>query len=90
MLLPEDYIDLMDQGFVNLQQVEIFVFDEADRMLDMGFVRDVQDILLAAIPKKRQSLFFSATMPPKAIVEAFARHPRSSGACRSHSCPSYS
>jgi ATP-dependent RNA helicase RhlE len=64
---PGRLLDLMDQGFVHLQHVEIFVLDEADRMLDMGFVRDVQDIL-TTIPKKRQSLFFSATMPP-AIVK---------------------
>jgi len=64
---PGRLLDLMDQGFVHLQHVEIFVLDEADRMLDMGFVRDVQDIL-STIPKKRQSLFFSATMPP-AIVK---------------------
>ncbi len=64
---PGRLLDLMDQGFVHLQHVEIFVLDEADRMLDMGFVRDVQDIL-STVPKKRQSLFFSATMPP-AIVK---------------------
>jgi ATP-dependent RNA helicase RhlE len=64
---PGRLLDLMDQGFAGLQDVEIFVLDEADRMLDMGFVRDVERII-AALPKDRQSLFFSATMPP-AIVK---------------------
>lgn len=64
---PGRLLDLMDQGFVHLDDVEIFVLDEADRMLDMGFVRDVQKII-AELPSNRQSLFFSATMPP-AIVK---------------------
>ncbi len=63
---PGRLLDLMDQGHVDLRHIEIFVLDEADRMLDMGFVRDVQDII-AKLPNERQSLFFSATMPP-AIV----------------------
>jgi len=54
--------DLMQQGYINLGQVEIFVLDEADRMLDMGFVKDVKRIV-AKLPVKRQTLFFSATMP---------------------------
>jgi ATP-dependent RNA helicase RhlE len=64
---PGRLLDLIDQGYVNLRQIEIFVLDEADRMLDMGFVHDVQDII-AELPKERQTLFFSATMPP-AIVK---------------------
>jgi len=59
---PGRLLDLMDQGYLNIKEVEIFVLDEADRMLDMGFVHDVKK-LLAVLPKKRQSLFFSATMP---------------------------
>ena len=59
---PGRLLDLMDQGFVDLNHVEIFVLDEADRMLDMGFVRDVRDII-AELSQKRQTLFFSATMP---------------------------
>ncbi len=59
---PGRLLDLMDQGFVDLSHVEIFVLDEADRMLDMGFVRDVRDII-AELSQKRQTLFFSATMP---------------------------
>lgn len=54
--------DLINQGYINLQNVEILVLDEADRMLDMGFIADVKKII-ARIPKQRQTLFFSATMP---------------------------
>jgi ATP-dependent RNA helicase RhlE len=64
---PGRLLDLMNQGFISLNQIEIFVLDEADRMLDMGFIHDVKKII-AALPQKRQSLFFSATMPP-AIVK---------------------
>ncbi len=59
---PGRLLDLMDQRFVNLQHLKIFVLDEADRMLDMGFIHDVKKII-ARLPVKRQSLFFSATMP---------------------------
>jgi ATP-dependent RNA helicase RhlE len=60
---PGRLIDLMAQGYVTLAQLEVFVLDEADRMLDMGFLPDVRRII-ATLPKQRQSLFFSATMPP--------------------------
>lgn len=60
---PGRLLDLMDRGFVKLDKVEIFVLDEADRMLDMGFIHDVRRVT-KALPKKRQTLFFSATMPP--------------------------
>ena len=63
---PGRLIDLMNQGHLSLRDIEIFVLDEADRMLDMGFIHDVIR-LLAALPKKRQSLFFSATMAPEII-----------------------
>ncbi len=63
---PGRLLDIMSQGFLTLANIEIFVLDEADRMLDMGFKHDVKK-LLAAIPLKRQSLFFSATMPPDII-----------------------
>ncbi|AEI50831.1 DEAD/DEAH box helicase [Runella slithyformis] len=63
---PGRLIDLMAQRFVSLKHLEIFVLDEADRMLDMGFVHDVRRII-AVIPPKRQSLFFSATMPPEIV-----------------------
>jgi len=60
---PGRLLDLMDQGFVDLRYLKIFVLDEADRMLDMGFVHDVKKVI-TKLPPKRQSLFFSATMPP--------------------------
>ena len=63
---PGRLLDLMKQGFVRLDQVEIFVLDEADRMLDMGFIRDVRKIV-SKLPSRRQTLLFSATMP-QAIV----------------------
>lgn len=60
---PGRLLDLINQKHVNLTHVEIFVLDEADRMLDMGFIRDINKIV-NYIPKKRQTLFFSATMAP--------------------------
>ena len=59
---PGRLLDLMDQGIVRLNDIEYFVLDEADRMLDMGFINDIKKII-AKLPAKRQSLFFSATMP---------------------------
>ena len=59
---PGRLLDLMDQGYVRLQDIEYFVLDEADRMLDMDFINDIKKII-AKLPAKRQSLFFSATMP---------------------------
>ena len=59
---PGRLLDLMSQGYINLKDIEMFVLDEADRMLDMGFVHDVKKII-TKIPAKRQTLFFSATMP---------------------------
>ena len=63
---PGRLLDLMSQRLLDLSKVEFLVFDEADRMLDMGFIRDIQKIL-AHVPKKRQSLLFSATMPHSII-----------------------
>jgi ATP-dependent RNA helicase RhlE len=63
---PGRLLDLMNQGFISLRDVEIVVLDEADRMLDMGFIHDVKKII-AALPVKRQSLFFSATIPPEIV-----------------------
>lgn len=63
---PGRLLDLMNQGFISLKDIQIFVLDEADRMLDMGFIHDVKK-LLAVLPRKRQSLFFSATMPPEIV-----------------------
>lgn len=59
---PGRLLDFIGQGIVKLQQLQIFVLDEADRMLDMGFVHDVKRII-KLLPPKRQNLFFSATMP---------------------------
>ena len=59
---PGRLLDLMNQGFISLSKIEIFILDEADRMLDMGFVHDVKKVI-KKIPEKRQTLFFSATMP---------------------------
>ena len=61
--------DLIGQGYINLSQIEIFVLDEADRMLDMGFIHDVRRVI-AQLPAQKQTLFFSATMP--AEVESLA------------------
>jgi ATP-dependent RNA helicase RhlE len=61
---PGRLLDLIEQRFVSLRDIQIFVLDEADRMLDMGFVHDVKRIV-AKLPQKRQTLFFSATMPPE-------------------------
>ncbi len=63
---PGRLLDLITQGFITLNAIEIFVLDEADRMLDMGFVHDVKR-LITLLPKQRQSLFFSATMPDEIV-----------------------
>ncbi len=63
---PGRLLDLMNQRFISLKDIEIFVMDEADRILDMGFIHDVKKIL-HALPHKRQSLFFSATMPSEIV-----------------------
>ncbi len=60
---PGRLLDLLNQKIVNLSTIQFFVLDEADRMLDMGFINDVKKIV-QLIPVKRQTLFFSATMPP--------------------------
>lgn len=61
---PGRLLDLMGQGHLRLDTLEVFVLDEADRMLDMGFIHDIRRVI-ASLPKRRQSLFFSATMPPE-------------------------
>ena len=63
---PGRLLDLIKQGYIILNHLEIFVLDEADRMLDMGFIKDVKQII-SKLPSKRQSLFFSATMPPEIV-----------------------
>jgi ATP-dependent RNA helicase RhlE len=66
---PGRLLDLMQQGYINLDTIEIFVLDEADRMLDMGFFPDIKKVI-AKLPTKRQSLFFSATMEPEVVALA--------------------
>ncbi len=66
---PGRLLDLIEQGLVKLTNLEVFVLDEADRMLDMGFIHDIKKIL-KLLPAKRHNLFFSATMPP--VIEKLA------------------
>jgi ATP-dependent RNA helicase RhlE len=66
---PGRLLDLSGQGHVRLDTVEIFVLDEADRMLDMGFIHDVKRVI-SLLPKQRQTLLFSATMPAEIVALA--------------------
>lgn len=74
---PGRLLDLINQRFITLSHIEMFVLDEADRMLDMGFIHDIKK-LLVLLPKKRQSLFFSATMPPdiQKLADTILYHPQ--------------
>lgn len=74
---PGRLLDLMHQGYIALDGIRFFVLDEADRMLDMGFIHDVRKVI-AVLPKQRQSLFFSATMPPEIqqLAETILRDPQ--------------
>jgi len=73
---PGRLLDLMNQGYIELKGVEFFVLDEIDRMLDMGFIKDVRRVV-SALPKKRNSLFFSATMSQQTgeFAESFLNDP---------------
>lgn len=73
---PGRLLDLYNQRFISLKELEYFVLDEADRMLDMGFIHDVKKII-ALLPEKRQTLFFSATMPPEIqkLADSILRNP---------------
>lgn len=73
---PGRLMDLISQGFIKLNNIEFFVLDEADRMLDMGFIADIRRIV-AKIPATRQTLLFSATMPPdiKKLADQLLRNP---------------
>ena len=73
---PGRLLDLMQQGFVDLAKVEVLILDEADRMLDMGFLPDLRRIV-DKVPKQRQTLFFSATMPPeiRKVADAWLEGP---------------
>ena len=74
---PGRLLDLIGQGFISLKDIGYFVLDEADRMLDMGFIHDIRKIL-NQLPKERQSLFFSATMPKNIIdlSSQILKHPK--------------
>jgi ATP-dependent RNA helicase RhlE len=73
---PGRLLDLMQQGYVNLSHVTYFVLDEADRMLDAGFLNDVTKII-RSLPAKKQTLLFSATVPPaiKKLADGLLKHP---------------
>ncbi len=73
---PGRLLDLINQGYIHLDHLEIFVLDEADRMLDMGFINDVKKII-RLLPTQKQTLFFSATMPPQIsqLANSLLRHP---------------
>jgi len=73
---PGRLLDLAGQGLVDLKNLEVFVLDEADRMLDMGFIHDVRKVI-RLLPRQRQTLFFSATMPPEAqeLADQLLKHP---------------
>ncbi|MBI1367403.1 MAG: DEAD/DEAH box helicase [Planctomycetes bacterium] len=73
---PGRLLDLINQGFVKLDQIEIFVLDEADRMLDMGFIHDIRKVV-AMVPAERQTLLFSATMPReiRSLADSILRKP---------------
>jgi ATP-dependent RNA helicase RhlE len=73
---PGRLLDLIGQGFIHLDQVEIFVLDEADRMLDMGFIHDIKKIF-PLLPKQKQTMLFSATMPKEIneISNSLQKHP---------------
>jgi len=70
---PGRLLDLMQQGYVSLNSVEIFVLDEADRMLDMGFLPDIRKVI-DKLPKRRQTLFYSATMVGDVVTLANPRN----------------
>jgi ATP-dependent RNA helicase RhlE len=73
---PGRLLDLMNQGYIHLDHLEIFVLDEADRMLDMGFIHDVKKII-RELPREKQTLFFSATMPTEiaGLANSILHHP---------------
>ena len=64
---PGRLLDLVNQNFIRLSDIQVFVLDEADRMLDMGFIHDIKKVIGLLPRTKRQSLFFSATVAPKVV-----------------------
>src|SRR5213079_1082657 len=75
---PGRLLDLMEQGHVDLRAIEVLVLDEADRMLDMGFIHDIRKVV-ARIPQQRQTMLFSATMPIeiRKLADSLLRNPAS-------------
>src|SRR5262249_17936879 len=73
---PGRLLDLMNQGFIDLRSVETLILDEADQMLDMGFIHDLKRIV-ARVPRERQTLLFSATMPQeiRRLADQWLRNP---------------
>jgi len=73
---PGRLLDLINQGYIHLKTIDFFVLDEADRMLDMGFIHDIKRIL-PLLPKEKQTLFFSATMPQEiaTLAKSILRNP---------------
>jgi len=73
---PGRLLDFIHQGYINLEDLQFFVLDEADRMLDMGFIHDIKKII-QILPKERQTLFFSATLPPQIakLANSLLRNP---------------
>lgn len=73
---PGRLLDLMNQGYVSLDRIEVLILDEADQMLDMGFIHDLRRIV-ARVPRQRQTLLFSATMPPeiRRLADEWLRDP---------------
>jgi ATP-dependent RNA helicase RhlE len=74
---PGRLLDLMNEGFVKFDQLEVFVLDEADRMLDMGFIHDIKKVI-KALPEKRQTMLFSATMPKtiESLADGLLKSPK--------------
>ena len=83
---PGRLLDLITQGYISLKTLDFFVLDEADRMLDMGFIHDIRRIL-KLLPQKRQTLFFSATMPPEieTLANSMLTHPEKGEVTRASS-----
>jgi ATP-dependent RNA helicase RhlE len=73
---PGRLLDLINQKYLSLQSLDVFVLDEADRMLDMGFIHDIRKVI-SLLPERRHNLFFSATMPPeiKKLADSMLRDP---------------
>ena len=87
---PGRLLDLVGQGFLDLSRIEILVLDEADRMLDMGFIHDMKRII-KLLPSQRQTLLFSATFSNeiRALAKNYLKHPREVSVARRNTCLLY-